>query len=131
MKSGSGEFVSLESVSLRDALVDLLQVEPLKKISIRVLTFPRHTHDPNGGKQYELLFAKVAGFRITSLHLPARVQTHALTSKSSFIEEVRANSNRNSAGIDLLRLHHYQLTTEEGQIDVASEIAVCLPIWEP
>jgi len=112
-------------------MIRSVYIEPLKKVSVRVFTFGEHAADPNAGKEYELVFVKVAGFRVMSLHIPARIQAHSLVANSSFIREVRSNSDRNSAGVNILSLQHWQLITDSGQIDIASEMAVCLPIWEP
>lgn len=85
--------------------------------------------DPRAGKEYELLLANVAGFRVTSLHLPSRIQGHSLATDSPFIDEVKRIAVRDALGIDPLRLQHYQLVTDTGQIDVASEIAGALPFF--
>lgn len=112
-------------------MIRSVHIEPLKKVSVRVFTLGDHAIEPSTGREYELLFAKVGGFRLMSLHLPARIQAHSLVADSSFIHEVRNNSDRNSAGINILGLQHWQLVTDSGQIDVVSEMAICLPIWEP
>jgi hypothetical protein len=108
--------------------VSSVHIEPGKKVSVRIFTFGEHDQDPSAGKEYDLLLAKVAAFRLTSLHLPSRIQGHSLTISSSFLEEARRVATLDALGIDPLRLQHYQLITDSGQIDVASEIAGALPI---
>jgi hypothetical protein len=131
MKPGPALPIAWEKLRLVGAMIRSVHIEPLKKVSVRVFTFGEHDGDPNVGREYELVFAKVAGFRLMSLHLPARVQAHSLVADSPFIDEVRNNSDHGSARIDMLGLQHWQLVADSGQIDIASEMAVCFPIWEP
>jgi hypothetical protein len=131
VKTPATSGIPLESLALRGAAISSLQIEPLKKVSIRVFTFGEGPSDRRGGREYELLFTKIAGFRLTSFHLPARIEGHSLRSDSEFINDLRKGSSPNSARINLSTLRHYQLVTEAGQIDVASEIVVCVPTWEP
>ena len=122
-------FLPLDTLALRNALVSSVHIEPRKKISVLVFTFGEHEQDPRAGKEYEILLVNVGGFRITSLHLPSRIQGHSLTTNSPFIDEVKRTVARDALAIDPLRLKHYQIVTDTGQIDVASEIAGALPFF--
>lgn len=127
--SATQGLLSLDTLALRNATVSSVHIEPGRKILVRVFTFGEHDQDPKAGKEYELLLANVAGFRVTSLHLPSRIQGHSLAMDSPFIDEVKRIAARDAVRIDRLRLQHYQLIMDTGQLDVASEIAGALPFF--
>jgi len=116
-----------ESAPVDGAGLTSLNIEPLRKIELRLFTFSRFATDRAGGKEYELHFVRVPAFRLTSFSLADRIVSHASVANSDLLEDFKRFRAKLSVKFDVDSLHHFRLTSVHGQLDILAE-SFCLAL---
>ena len=122
-----GEF---SKINLDGALVQNLEIIPLKKICLNVLTFPTASKPTGYGKIYDLQFNRVIDFDLETDGISLRITGQKVFKESEFLETVRTRPTNYSIKIHPERWHHFRIEFDEGRLDVIAESFSCVLLWE-
>lgn len=119
-----------ESAPVDGACLTSLNIEPLRKIELRLFTLPKFANDGGGGKEYELHFVRVPAFRLTSFSLADRIVSHGGAANSDMLEDFKRFRSKANVKFDVDNLHHFRLTSVHGQLDILAESFALLLLWD-
>jgi len=106
------------------------KIEPLKKISMSIVTFPLVTSDRNVACEYDLLFSKIIDCKFDVPDISSKISAHSVFPKSVFLDGCKASTKKYSAKFDKMKLLHYQIVFEQGEMNVVAELFTCSVVWQ-
>lgn len=117
-------------INLDGALVQNLEIIPLKKICLNVIAFPTASNPTASGEIYDLQFNRVVDFDLETDGTSLRIIGQKVFKVSEYSATVRARPNKTGAKIYPERLHHFRIEFDEGRLDVIAESFSCVLLWE-
>lgn len=113
------------------ALLTSVEIEPLKRICVRLFTIGEPPTYKDGGKEYDVRFIKVVDFKLDmSFDGAKKIVSHQAFGDSDYLAAVKSKPTRYSGKFNYERLRHFQLICVNGKLDVISESFSCELIWE-
>ncbi len=117
-------------INLDGALVQNLEIIPLKKISLRMMAFPTASNPTASGEIYDLQFNRVVDFDLETDGTSLRITGQKVFKDSEFLETVRTRPKKFAAKIYPERLQHFRIEFDDGRLDVIAESFSCVLLWE-